>query len=58
MARYTGPSTKIARKFGEPIYGADRYLEKRNFPPGQHGLPESALESQLSTAISLKRSRK
>ena len=37
MARYTGPSTKIARKFGEPIYGADKYLEKRNYPPGQHG---------------------
>ena len=38
MARYTGPSTKIARKFGEPIFGADKYYEKRNFPPGQHGL--------------------
>ena len=38
MARYTGPKTKIARKFGEPIYGPDRYLENRNYPPGQHGL--------------------
>lgn len=38
MARYTGPKTKIARKFGEPIYGPDKYFEKRNFPPGQHGL--------------------
>ena len=38
MARYTGPSTKIARKFGEPIYGPDKYFEKRNFPAGQHGL--------------------
>ena len=38
MARYTGPSTKIARKFGEPIYGADKYFEKRNYPSGQHGL--------------------
>ncbi len=38
MARYTGPTTKIARKFGEPIYGADKLLEKRNYPPGQHGL--------------------
>jgi len=38
MARYTGPQTKIARKFGEPIYGPDKYFEKRNFPPGQHGL--------------------
>ena len=38
MARYTGPSTKIARKFGEPIFGADRHFEKRNYPAGQHGL--------------------
>ncbi|MBO4427443.1 MAG: 30S ribosomal protein S4, partial [Bacteroidales bacterium] len=38
MARYTGPKTKIARKFGEPIYGADKYFEKKNYPPGQHGL--------------------
>ena len=38
MARYTGPSTKIARKFGEPIIGTDKDFEKRNYPPGQHGL--------------------
>lgn len=38
MARYTGPRTKIARKFGEPIFGADKSFEKKNFPPGQHGL--------------------
>ena len=37
MARYTGPKTKIARKFGEPIFGEDKILEKRNYPPGQHG---------------------
>jgi|TARA_B110000305_G_C19407354_1_gene623505 small subunit ribosomal protein S4 len=37
MARYTGPTTKIARKFGEAIYGPDKSFEKRNFPPGQHG---------------------
>jgi small subunit ribosomal protein S4 len=37
MARYRGPSTKIARKFREPIFGADKVLEKRNYPPGQHG---------------------
>jgi len=37
MARYTGPKTKIARKFGEPIFGEDKTLEKRNYPPGQHG---------------------
>ncbi len=38
MARYTGPKTKIARKFGEPIYGADKSFEKKNCPPGQHGM--------------------
>jgi len=38
MARYTGPKTKIARKFGEAIFGEDRAFEKRNYPPGQHGL--------------------
>ncbi len=37
MARYTGPKTKIARKFGEAIFGDDKSLEKRNYPPGQHG---------------------
>ncbi len=38
MARYTGPKTKIARKFGEAIFGADKSFEKRNYPPGQHGV--------------------
>lgn len=37
MARYTGPTTKIARKFGEPIFGSDKYLDRKNYPPGQHG---------------------
>ena len=37
MARYTGPKTKIARKFGEAIYGEDKSFERRNYPPGQHG---------------------
>ena len=46
MARYTGPSTKIARKFGEPIFGADKYLDKRNYPPGQHGLAAKRKKSR------------
>ena len=37
MARYTGPKTKIARKFGEPIYGADKSYDKKKYPPGMHG---------------------
>lgn len=38
MARYTGPKSKIARKFKEPIFGPDKALEKKPYPPGQHGL--------------------
>jgi small subunit ribosomal protein S4 len=37
MARYTGPKTKICRKFGEPILGNGKYLDKNSVPPGQHG---------------------
>lgn len=38
MARYTGPRSRIARKFGEPLFGPDKHLERKNFPPGQHGM--------------------
>ena len=38
MARYTGTTTNLARKLGEPIFGSDKDFEKRNYPPGQHGL--------------------
>lgn len=37
MARYTGPKTKIARRFREAIFGPDKTLEKKNYPPGMHG---------------------
>jgi len=37
MARYIGPKTKISRKFGEAIFGDDKYFERRKYPPGQHG---------------------
>ena len=37
MARYTGPTTRISRRFAQPIFGATKAFEKRNFPPGQHG---------------------
>lgn len=37
MARYTGPKSRISRRFGEAIFGPDKVLSKRNFPPGQHG---------------------
>ncbi len=45
MARYIGPKTKIARRFGEPIFGPDKDFEKRNFPPGQHGLARKRKKS-------------
>ena len=46
MARYTGPTTKIARKFGAPIFGSDKDFEKRNYPPGQHGLAAKRKKSK------------
>ena len=57
MARYTGPTTKIARKFGEPIYGADKRLENRNYPPGQHGAA-SKRRKQKEYGIQLKEKQK
>lgn len=45
MARYIGPSTKIARKFGEPIFGPDKSFERKNYPPGQHGLAKKRKKS-------------
>src|SRR5574344_2792109 len=57
MARYSGPSTKIARKFGEPIFGSDKYYEKRNFPPGQHGLAAKRKKSK-DYAMQLKEKQK
>ena len=38
MARYTGPKSKIARRFRDPIFGPDKALQKKNYPPGQHGV--------------------
>ena len=37
MARYRGPKSKIARKFKDPIFGPDKALERKNYPPGMHG---------------------
>ena len=57
MARYTGPTTKIARKFGEPIFGSDKDFEKRNYPPGQHGL-SGKRKKQKDYGIQLKEKQK
>ena len=57
MARYTGPKSKIARKFGEPIYGSDKYLDKKNYPAGQHGL-EKKRKKVSEYGIQLKEKQK
>lgn len=57
MARYTGPSTKIARKFGEPIFGPDKSFERKNYPPGQHGLAKKRKKSS-EYGIQLKEKQK
>ena len=57
MARYTGPKTKIARKFGEAIFGEDKSFEKRNYPPGQHGNSRRR-GKQSEYAIQLKEKQK
>jgi small subunit ribosomal protein S4 len=57
MARYRGPKSKIARKFREPIFGADKVLEKKNYPPGQHG-PSKRRGKQSEYAIQLAEKQK
>lgn len=57
MARYTGPKSKIARKFREPIFGADKVLEKKNYPPGQHG-PSKKRMKQSEYAVQLQEKQK
>ena len=58
MARYTGPKTKIARRFGEPIFGPDKVLQKRNFPPGQHGANKRRKTSEYGTQLREKQKAK
>lgn len=58
MARYTGPKTRIARKFGEPIYGADKNFEKRKFPPGQHGNGRRRKTSEYGVMLAEKQKAK
>lgn len=59
MGRYIGPKTKIARKFGEPIFGADKSFEKKNYPPGQHGIARKRKKvSEYGTQLSEKQKAK
>ena len=57
MARYRGPSTKIARKFGEEIFGYDKYFQRRKYAPGQHGHSRKR-KTQSEYAIQLREKQK
>ena len=59
MARYIGPKSRIARKFKEPIFGPDKALEKKNYPPGQHGLSKKrAKQSEYAVQLMEKQKAK
>ena len=58
MARYTGPKSKIARKFGEPIFGEDKVHAKRTNPPGQHGANRRRKLSEYGTQLREKQKAK
>lgn len=57
MARYTGPKVKISRRFGQPIFGNHKSLEKRGYPPGQHG-PRMRRSKQSEYSIGLSEKQK
>ncbi len=58
MARYTGPKTRIARKFGEPIFGEDKVLAKKNYAPGQHGANKRRKTSEYGNQLREKQKAK
>lgn len=59
MARYNGPKSKIARKFREPIFGPDKALEKKNYPPGMHGPNKRRMKrSEYATQLAEKQKAK
>ena len=58
MARYTGPKSKIARKFREPIFGPDKALEKKPHPPGQHGRGRRRKKSEYAIQLAEKQKAK
>ena len=58
MARYTGPKSKIARKFGEPIFGPDKAQARRNYPPGQHGNTRKRKTSEYGVQLKEKQKAK
>ena len=58
MARYTGPKSRIARKFGEPIFGPDKAQARRNYAPGQHGNSRKRKTSEYGTQLREKQKAK
>ena len=58
MARYTGPKSKIARRFGEPIFGADKVLSKKNYAPGMHGNNRRRKTSEYGVMLAEKQKAK
>ena len=58
MARYIGPKSRIARKFGEPIFGADKVLSKKNYAPGQHGNSRKRKTSEYGIQLKEKQKAK
>lgn len=58
MARYTGPKSKIARKLGEPIFGEDKVLARKNYAPGQHGANKRRKLSEYGTQLREKQKAK
>lgn len=58
MARYTGPKIKISRKFGEPVLGAGKALQKKNYPPGQHGRGRRRKQSEYAIQLAEKQKAK
>ena len=51
MARYTGPKSKISRRFGEPIFGASKALQKKAYPPGMHGRGRRKKQSEYAVQL-------
>lgn len=58
MARYIGPKSRISRRFGEAIFGTDKVLSKRNFPPGQHGNDRRRKQSEYGMQLAEKQKAK
>ncbi|MEO5976272.1 MAG: 30S ribosomal protein S4 [Chryseolinea sp.] len=58
MARYTGPKVRISRRFNEPIMGDNKALQKKNYPPGQHGRGKKRKQSEYATQLAEKQKAK